>query len=193
MKIDPSKKTLTKSDEVVPPVAHSNPRTHADQGSGDEQADDLPDPAAEASTRFSPRNGEVEMLVAKLGELPETRSERVASIENSIKKGEYRVSAEHIADAIISGMEAQDRQDQEADAVAGTTHDVAEPIGAPVTPVPEPLVLYSRRESRPKKSRRNARTASQSNEFRENSEQSNSGMESDVTESEVTDRDLMEG
>ena len=90
-------------------------------------------------------------------------------------------------------MEAQDRQYKEADVVAGTTDDVAKSTGAPVTPVPEPLVLYSLRESRPKKSRRNARTASQGNEIRENSEQSNSGMESDGMESDVTDRDLMEG
>jgi anti-sigma28 factor (negative regulator of flagellin synthesis) len=191
MKIDRDEKTLIKTGEAVEPVSQFNSQTSANQGPAEKQADGFPSRSSEASPGFWSSNGEAEFLMAKLAQIPETRGEKLASIEHSIQKGNYQVSPERTAGAIVSEMEAREQQESEVDKAGEKKDDMIRPNGAlsgPAKPMPEPLILYSHRESGPTKGRPNALSAPHSNDFREDSEPSSRQMESDVA-----DRDLMEG
>jgi len=56
---------------------------------------------------LSPDQARVQSLSAQVNALPEIRKEKVSALQNSIKQGNYDVSAEQTADAMISEMLAQ--------------------------------------------------------------------------------------
>lgn len=60
-------------------------------------------PAASQSdaVTISSQGREMQALQRRLAELPEVRTERVAALREAIERGEYRVSAEAIAERIL--------------------------------------------------------------------------------------------
>ena len=62
-----------------------------------------PEPAP-AGESFAHR-ARVSALAAKVAELPEVRTEKVASLQQAIAAGSYRVTAEQTAGAIVNAIE----------------------------------------------------------------------------------------
>ena len=166
MKIDRDAKTPMDTEESIQPDSRVSPRTDRDEKPDRKQADDLPG----MSPGFLPNEAEAEVLAAKVNQLPEMRSEKVASIVLAIQSGRYQVSAEQIAQAIISEMEAGAQRN-------GQSNEGIESMDAPHTtrlasagPPAEPMTLYSRQESGSKRRRRGARPSSSDDECRKDSE-----------------------
>jgi anti-sigma28 factor (negative regulator of flagellin synthesis) len=178
MKIDRDTKTPMETGESVQPDSQTTPRTSGNERLAHKQEDRLSNPVRGLSPDCLPDETEAKMLAAKVNQLPETRSEKVASIASAIQKGDYRVSPEQTAEAIISEMESR----AELDGVANKGRDnMSAPNGmriGPSTLVAEPLTLYSQRTPSSKRRRRKAPPALRDDEFREDSEPSRDLMDS---------------
>ena len=172
MKIDRDAKTPMETGELVQPDSQTTPRTVNDERAAHKQADRL-----SGLSGSLPDEIEVEMLLVKVRQLPETRPEKVASIKSAIQEGNYRVSPEQTADTIISEMES--RAERRNPCNEGRA-DMAVPNNTrpgPVAPPSEPLTLCSQQISGSRRRRRGAPPASRDDEFREASEASSELME----------------
>ena len=178
MKIDRDAKTPMEIGETVQPDSQTTPRTSNDQRLAHKHRDRWSGPLRGLSPGSLPDETEAEMLAAKADQLPETRSEKVASIETAIKKGSYYISPEQTAEAIISEMESQAAPHGQANE---GKHNVAAANSTPPGPSTaafEQPALYSQRTSDSKKRRRRAPRALRDDEFREDSEPSRNLMDS---------------
>lgn len=68
---------------------------------GKTEANDAKISLGEDKMRFSERAGEVDKLVDKLKDLPDTREAKINALREQIKAGEYDPSSEDIADAML--------------------------------------------------------------------------------------------
>lgn len=59
-------------------------------------------PVTEDRAEFSAHADRIHKLRAKLESTPEVRGERVAQLRNAIRSGQYQVSTEALADAILN-------------------------------------------------------------------------------------------
>lgn len=129
---------------------------------------------------------QVRELAGQVSRLPEVRREKVAAIRGALLDGSYRVSAEQVAEAMISELDARSRMvgapaetgntmaDSQADDDADSDDDRLEPA----TRISKPVPRQSQPETGPKTGDVASRPDPEGDEPRENSEASGNQMDS---------------
>ena len=128
---------------------------------------------------LSPDAARVCELVAQVSRLPEVRREKVAAIKGALQDGSYRVSAEQLAEAMISELEARSRtvgapgetENTTADSDADADSDAARLETA--ARISEPVPKQSRPETAPREDDAASRPAPEGDEPSENPETGN--------------------
>jgi len=65
--------------------------------------------SGEDTLRLSSAHGEVQTLTANLANVPEVRTQRVASLQQQVQSGNYHPDASKVADAIITDQSGTKR------------------------------------------------------------------------------------
>ena len=96
MKIDPNLQSIlnAQTDSV------QNSKTSRAQGPNTEAATTQIDGSSD-TVQFSSKFSEVQQLTAKVQQLPDIRSERVAALKEQIQKGTYNPDPADVADALL--------------------------------------------------------------------------------------------
>jgi anti-sigma28 factor (negative regulator of flagellin synthesis) len=161
MKTDRAAKAPMETGESVPTAAASKPSKSRDKTPTPRPADLAPvllrGSSRASSPGSSPEESEAEALAAKLNHLPETGAERMPSLRDALHKGNYQVSPEQTAEAIISELEV--RAEPQAQAKTGRNPTAAA----------APLKLYAQREPGSTKRKRSGSRDSCADEFGEDS------------------------
>lgn len=147
MKIDRGAKTATEAGESVQSDSQTHPLACGDERLAHQQQDLMLCPASGSL----PDEAAAEGWTAKVKKVAETRHWKVASIKDAIQRGNYRISLEQTAEAIISEMEARANHHNLADE---ETNKMAEPFSTgrgPAGFASEPRNLYPRRKGSPKR------------------------------------------
>jgi anti-sigma28 factor (negative regulator of flagellin synthesis) len=161
MKVDRDAKASIETGESVQPDSQTSPQEWRNEEIARKQTELLADPAVGLSTDLFSNEAEAVELTVKVKNLAEKRHEKMASIKDAIQRGNYHISVEQTAEAILSEMEARaeshgladkERKEKAANSVR------SEPA--------EPLTLYSRQESGSNRRRRCASLASSEDEIR---------------------------
>ena len=129
---------------------------------------------------LSPDAAQVRDLAAQVNMLPEVRREKVAAIKAALQDGSYAVSAEQLAEAILSELEARSRM---VGAPGETGNTIADPHAhdtrlEPAARNSEPAARQSRPETGPRTDDATSTPAPEGDEPRENSETSGNQMDS---------------
>jgi flagellar biosynthesis anti-sigma factor FlgM len=124
-----------------------------------------------SSGRTRSAEKEADMLAAKATQLPEMRSDKVASIRRAIQGGHYQLSPDQTADAMLSDMEARAARRARAAGENGKT---------PVS-ISEPLRAY--RSSEAERQERSAPPVDRDDEFGDDAESSGDCADSDQMDS----------
>ena len=171
MKIDRDAKTSTETGQSVQPDSQTSTQKWGNEEIARKQIELLADPALGFSADLFSNEAEAVELTVKVKNLVEKRHEKMASIKDAIQRGNYHISVEQTAEAILSDMEARAEGHGLAD------NERNEKAANSVRPEPaEPLTLYSRQESGSNRRRQCASLASREDEIRkEDSEPSHDG------------------
>lgn len=126
---------------------------------------------------LSPDAAQVREIEAQVNRLPEVRREKVAAIKGAVQDGSYRVSAEQLAEAMISELETRRRIGGAPGETGNTTADSDDDRQEPAARISDPVA----KQSRPETARTDhvaSRPAPEGDEPRENSETSGNQMDS---------------
>jgi negative regulator of flagellin synthesis FlgM len=103
MKIDPNLQSILNAQTDT---VHNSKTSHA-QGSIPEAGTTQIDGSSD-TVQFSSQFSEVQQLTAKVQQLPDIRSERVAALKEQIQKGTYNPDPAEVANALLNHAVNQD-------------------------------------------------------------------------------------
>jgi flagellar biosynthesis anti-sigma factor FlgM len=157
------------------PVAGTSESTQSGSRAGSEiSGAEMPSP----ESGLSPDAARVCELVAQVSQLPEMRREKVAAIKGALQDGSYRVSAEQMAEAVISELEARRRTGSAPGGTGNTMGDSGDEGRESAARISETAARQSRPETAPRTDDAASRPAREGDEPSENPETSGNQMDS---------------